>query len=78
MSFPKIFGYGIKFSTYIEQKPSVPLVTVPRIQKVGLGADRSVHRCVQASFFSAARGWIGDGFLCFRDGDKKMPKGDKI
>lgn len=32
----------------------------------------------QAALFSAARGWIGDEFLCFRDRDEKMPKGAKI
>lgn len=32
----------------------------------------------QAALFSAARGGIGDRFLCFRDRDKKMPKGAKI
>lgn len=45
MRFPKIFGYSMTFSTYIEKKHSVYLVAVPRIKKVlGLGADRGVDR----------------------------------
>lgn len=35
MSSPKIFGYSVKFNTHFEQKPTISLVAVPRIKKVG-------------------------------------------
>lgn len=76
MSFPKVFGYSMTFSTYIERKPSISLVAVPIIKEVlGLGADRGVDRCGPGILVFCSqrmdRRWVS---LLQRQGLKKCPR----
>lgn len=57
------------------------MVAVPRGEQTGSAgelAEDSSHLVDHTALFSAARGWIGDGFLCFSEKYQKMPRGAKI